>query len=141
MSRNTIFKCARCGVYPCNCASFCPGKRIGCCNSENSAKACAGAVSLTAQWDTGTRPCCPGNGEKYSAMGGQLSFCSLNGGKEYPNSHRVIAPYPLTNTSDFAIPKNNPPPPSCTRNMRFPGYSNEGYKHTKKLPSTGFGIY
>jgi hypothetical protein len=25
--------------------------------------------------------------------------------------------------------------------MRFPGYSNEGYKHTKKLPSTGFGIY
>ena len=76
--------------------------------------------------------------EKYTAMGGQLRFCAL---KEYPNSHRVIAPYPLTNTSDFAIPKNNPPPPSFTRNMRFTGYAKEVYKPTRKLSSTGFGIY
>ena len=113
---------------------------IGCYNPENVPKECAGAVNLTAQWNTGARHCCPGAGEKYTAMGNKLSFCSINGGKEYPFSRRVYPPYPIAQTVDFSLPKNNPPPPTIGRSR---GYSAtcEGYSNTIKLHSNGFGIY
>lgn len=145
-------KCARCGVLPCICMSFCPSQRLGCCNSMNSSTWCAGPVNLTAEWDIGSRPCCKGAGEKYSAMGGVLNYCSTNGGKEYPNGARVLAPYPLTSTVDFPIPKNNPPPITNIRGNRFPNwevknsceeYGNLDWREREKikLPSSVSGIF
>jgi hypothetical protein len=91
----------------CNiCNSFCPSRQWGCCTRENTSKQCAGPVHLTGQWDIGSRPCCIGAGQKYTAMGGLINYCSMNGGKEY--QHGTLAPYPLTNTAMLQVPKINP---------------------------------
>ena len=131
---------ARRGMLP--CTSFCPSMRLGCCNSENSSKQCAGPVNLTAQWDIGSRPCCIGAGKKYTAMGGLLNFCSTNGGKEYPGGDRVLAPFPLTNTVDFSYPIKTLMP--CNNNSNtFSGFYKapikEGYRETP-TPQAVIGI-
>lgn len=131
---------ARRGMVP--CTSFCPSMRLGCCNSENSSKQCAGPVNLTAQWDIGSRPCCPGAGQKYTAMGGLLNYCSTNGGQEYPGGDRVLAPFPLTNTINFSYPIN-PSMPGNNGPNTFSGFYKvpikEGYRETP-TPLDGIGI-
>ena len=104
--KNTL--CAKCGMCPCICISWCPSAQLGCCNQENSSKNCAGPVHLTAQFDIGSRPCCVG--EKYTAMGGLLNYCSTNGGKELPLGTKFVAPYPMGNYADVIVPKHNPIP-------------------------------
>lgn len=144
---------ARLGFTPCGCQSYCPSRRLGCCNSENSSFNCAGPVHLTAQWDIGTRPCCKGAGKKYTALGGLLNYCSVNGGKEFSSGEykNYVAPYPLSHYSNILIPKNNPPPGQYTdRGSRIPGWGTckydrcgnvrENYRG-KKISTKGFGIY
>jgi hypothetical protein len=109
---------------------FCPN------NAENDTIECVGPVNLTAQFNTGSRPCCKGAGDKYTAMGNKLSFCSVNGGKEYLSSRRVLDHYPLFQGIEKLV-KNN------RINGRLPGYSAicEGYNNTIQLQPNGFGIY
>lgn len=124
-------KCTSCGFSQCLCDSWCPSRQLGCCNSENSAKQCAGPVHLTAQWDIGSRPCCPYSGQKYSAMGGLLNFCSVNGGREHPTSEQVLAPYPMAEYATILSPADNRGPGINTRGNRFPGFSGDNGCDTK----------
>lgn len=131
---------ARRGMVPCN--SYCPSMRLGCCNSENSSKQCAGPVNLTAQWDIGSRPCCPGAGQKYTAMGGLLNFCSRNGGKEYTGGdNRVLAPFPLTNSIDFAYPLKPSGNNTFTTTYSLPGKEGFTSPTTKCTPPDVTGIF
>lgn len=107
MSKKNI-KCPVCERHSCICMSWCPGAQLGCCNQENSSKNCAGPVHLTAQFDIGSRSCCVG--EKYSAMGGILNYCSTNGGKEFPNGIKTSAHFTIKNNEDKGIP--NPADPA-----------------------------
>jgi hypothetical protein len=130
-------KCIQCGFLQCRCNNWCPSRQLGCCNSENSSKNCAGPVHLTAQWDIGSRKCCIG--KKFSTMGGLFNFCSVNGGSESPNSSMVLDPYPIL------TPSYNPIPPQTSgRCNRIPGYgsckdSSKGYQFPT-LPQSAFGI-
>jgi len=72
---------------PAQCLNLCSSQQLGCCNQENSSKACAGPAHLTNQFDIGSRSCC--TGKKYTAAGGLINFCSTNNGAERPNSMLV----------------------------------------------------
>ena len=119
------------------CHSYCPGKRLGCCNRENSTKQCAGPVHLTAEWDIGSRSCCIGAGKKFSAEGGLLNFCSVNGGREHQPRFPYLAPYPLSNNALLSVPKNNPPPGSPYWNKSKECNTCEGFKVIKNYSVPG----
>lgn len=127
--------CNKCGMSTCVCKrSLCLGHKLGCRNYMNSSKWCAGPVHLTSEWDIGLRPCCKGAGEKYTAMGGLLNYCSINGGKEYEKISHLTAPYPLTNTTDIGIP--------IPKNGNTPTPTRENYHQKQRsLPSKLTGIY
>ena len=136
-------KCMICGFLPCLCKRWYASQQLGSCNYQNSSLDCVGPVHLTAQWDTGSRPCCKGAGKKYSAMGGLLNFCSTNNGRERHNSVLV---------DEIIIPKHNRLG-NMNRGRRIPGYGSgcpgglgavkpscEGYQHPQSIKDSCVGI-
>ena len=121
---------ARRGFLPCSCGSHCASRLLGCCNSENTSLNCVGPVNLTNQWDTGSRPCCPGAGEKYSALGGLLNYCSLNGGSEHPDGRRVLVSFPR-----YKDPNKEDCEENCEENCK------EKCKENFRNPTKPVGVY
>ena len=100
------------------CNTWCPSEQWGCCGRTNMTSKPAAPVHLTGEWNIGSRPCI--QGQKYSAMGGLVNYCSVNGGKEYPGGG-TMAPYPFVNYGAVSVPSNPgkmgriaPPGDCCT---------------------------